>query len=150
MHVSKRFVAWLHIVLTYALWSSLATAKLYASMGFQAMQFDAKLRTVRWSGMLVRRSYKMTARSVAQEAKIEVSTWLKETWLMVSMAEGQTMLCTGAPDVRVVSYIETVLDAAANEGSVRWCETDVKAALPCHVAFGAVFEACEYGSNMFT
>lgn len=66
---------------------------------------------------------------------------------MVSMADGQTMLCTGAPDVRVVSYMETVLEAAANEGSVRWCETDVKAALPCHVALGAVFEACEYGSN---
>jgi hypothetical protein len=69
--------------------------------------------------MLVRRSYKTTARSVAHVARMDVSTWLNVTWLIVSMAEGQTRVCTGAPDVRVVSYIDTVLEAAANEGSVR-------------------------------
>jgi hypothetical protein len=98
----------------------------------------------------VRRSYKTIARSVAHVARIDVSVWLKVTWLIVSIAEGQTRVCTGAPDVRVVSYIETVLEATANEGSVRWCETDVKGALPCQVAFGAVFEACAYGSNSCT
>jgi len=49
----------------------------------------------------------------------------------------------GAPDVRAVSYIETTLEAAANVGSDRWCEMDVKAALPCHVAFGGDLEDCE-------
>src|SRR5689334_2705412 len=69
---------------------------------------------------------------------------------MVSMAEGQTRFCTGAPDVRAVSYIETTLEAAAKEGSDRWCVTDVKAAFPCHVAFGGDLEACAYGSNIWT
>jgi hypothetical protein len=54
------------------------------------MQFDAKLRTVRCNGELVRTSYRMTARSVAHEARIDVSTWLKAMFVMVSIAEGQT------------------------------------------------------------
>ena len=95
----------------------------------------------------MRRSYRTIARSVAHDARIEVSTWLKVTWLIVSIADGHTRLCTGAPEVRDVSYIETVLEAAANEGIDRWCETDVKAALPCQVALGAVLDACEYGSK---
>jgi hypothetical protein len=48
-------------------------------MGFQEMQFEAKLRTVRWRGELVRISYKTIARSVAQDARMDVSTWLKLT-----------------------------------------------------------------------
>ena len=107
------------------------------------MQLEAKFKTVRWSGELVRMSYRTIARSVAHEARMDVSTWLKLTWLMVSMAEGQTRFWTGAPEVRAVSYIETTLEAAAKEGSDRWCETDVKAELPCHVATGGDLEGCE-------
>jgi len=61
--------------------------------------------------------------------------------------DGHTRLETGAPDVLDVSYMEMELDPAAKVGSERWCETEVKAELPCHVAFGADFEACAYGSN---
>jgi hypothetical protein len=32
------------------------------------------------------------------------------------MADGQTRFCTGAPDVRAVSYKETTFEAAAKDG----------------------------------
>jgi hypothetical protein len=88
-------------------------------MGFQDMQFDAKLRTVRCRGEFVRTSYRITARSVAHDASIDVSTWLNFTSVIVSMADGHTRLETGAPDVLDVSYIDIELDPAAKVGKER-------------------------------
>ena len=56
------------------------------------------------------------------------------------LTEGHTRLETGAPDVLDVSYMEITLEPAAKVGRERWCETDVKAALPCQVAFGGDLE----------
>lgn len=100
----------------------------------------------------MRASYRITARSVAHDARIDVSTWLNLTSVMVSIAlcsqyqsyfheapkltDGHTRLDTGAPEVLEVSYMDMTLEPAAKVGSERWCETDVKAELPCHVAFG--------------
>jgi len=53
-----------------------------------------------------------------------------------SLTDGQTRLETGAPEVLDVSYIDITLEPAAKVGSERWCETDVKAELPCQVALG--------------
>lgn len=52
------------------------------------------------------------------------------------LTDGQTRLETGAPEVLDVSYMDMTLEPAAKVGSERWCETDVKAELPCQVAFG--------------
>ena len=74
------------------------------SIGFQEMALEARARVVLDSGDEVRRSYlnsvsfrgarirdayRTIERSVAQEARIEVSVWLKLTAVMVSVEVGQ-------------------------------------------------------------
>jgi hypothetical protein len=110
------------------------------------MQFEDRWSTVRCRGEPVLRSYRMIARSVAAVAMMDVSTWFHANALIVSIAVGQFNVCTGAPDALEMSYMETLSDAAAKLGRLRWCATDVNAP-PCHVAFGALLEGVLYGSN---
>lgn len=64
------------------------------------------------------------------------------------LTDGHTRFETGAPDVLDVSYNDMTLDPAAKVGSERWWVTDVKAELPCQVAFGADLDCWAYGSNI--
>ena len=63
------------------------------------MELLARCRTVLCNGELVRRSYRMRALSVADDATMDVSTWFQARVLMVSIALGHCSVCTGAPDV---------------------------------------------------
>ena len=58
-------------------------------MGFQETALDARWRTSLLSGDEVRRSYIMTERSMAVDARTEVSVWLNATDVMVSTLVGQ-------------------------------------------------------------
>ena len=68
---------------------TLATAKLKASIGFHDIAFDDIPRTVFVRGDEVRKSKRITERSVAHEARMEVSTWLKDKALIVLSEVGQ-------------------------------------------------------------
>lgn len=103
----------------YTLWSSLATAKLIASIGFQDMAFEANRRIDLDRGDEVRRSYSTMDRSDPADARMEVSVWLKATALTVSVEVGQLRVCSGVELGRERSYIEITLDAAAKVGCVR-------------------------------
>ena len=82
---------------------TLATAKLKASIGFHDIAFDDMPRTVFDRGDEVRKSKSMTERSVAQEARMEVSTWLNDKALMVLSEVGQRSVCRGVPEERLRS-----------------------------------------------
>ena len=118
------------------LWSSLATAKLKASMGFQEIELDASRRIVFDKGEEVRRSYNTMERSVAAEARIEVSVWLKAKVVIVSAEVGQCKVCSGVADDLERSYTEMTLDEAAKVEKDRWWDTPVYPAWPRYVAKG--------------
>lgn len=98
----------------YRLWSSFATQKLNASIGFQDMAFEAKFSMVFATGIDVLRSYNTMDRSVAVDAKIEVSTGLKETEVIVSVEVGH-LSTSGADEFRSRSNISITPEAAAKE-----------------------------------
>ena len=79
----------------YMLWSSLATAKLIASIGFHEMALEERRKTDFARGEEVRRSKRQMDRSVAADAKIDVSIWLNDTVLIVSVELGQARVCMG-------------------------------------------------------
>ena len=70
------------------LWSSLATAKFIASIGFHDIAFPGNFKIVLARGMDVRKSYRTIDLSVAAEPRIEVSIGLKETFVIVSVVVG--------------------------------------------------------------
>ena len=59
------------------------------------------------------------ARSSAAEARIEVSLWLKDTALMVSVDVGHCSVWLGTEAGRDRSYIEIILEDAAIAGRLR-------------------------------
>ena len=78
------------------LWSSFATAKLKASIGFQQTAFDVMVITDRWRGVFVRRSYSTRERSEPVDASNDVSVWLNAIDVMESTFVGQARFCVGA------------------------------------------------------
>ena len=131
------------------LWSSFATAKLNASIGFHEIAFEAKFRVVLARGIDVRRSYSTIDRSVAADARMEVSIWLKDTLVIVSVELGHFNTSGGAL-LFSKSYIEITPEEAAKAFLDRWCETLVKAFVPSQVAVGAAFTGVLYGSKSLT
>src|SRR5688572_5580122 len=73
---------------TEMLWSSFATARLKASIGFHESAFEAKLRMTFATGVDARASNRMMERSVAQEANTDVSTGFQATAVIVSADVG--------------------------------------------------------------
>lgn len=69
-------------------------------------------------------------RSVAVEARIEVSTWLNDTLDIVSTEVGQWRVCSGAFEGRFRSYMETTLEETAKFGNDRWWDMLVKGVCP--------------------
>ena len=67
------------------------------------MELEARARVVLVRGDDVRRSYRTMERSVAVEARTDVSTWLNETLVIVSTEEGQLRVWLGVEEVRTRS-----------------------------------------------
>ncbi len=66
-----------------------------ASMGFHEIALDASRSTDRAIGEDVRRSYRTMDLSLAADARIEVSVWLKATVVIVSVEVGQAIVSIG-------------------------------------------------------
>jgi hypothetical protein len=64
------------------------------------MALDARRKVVLWTGEEVRRSYMIMERSIAVEARIDVSVWLNATDEMVSTLVGQCKVCDGVEEGR--------------------------------------------------
>ena len=78
---------------------------------------------------------------MAHDARIDVSVWLRETALMVSIDVGHASVCVGVEDGREMSYIEMTEDDTAKAGSYLCLVMLVNGTCPSQVAAGAVFEA---------
>lgn len=79
---------------------TLATQKLNASIGFHEMAFEDMLSTVLDKADAVRRSKRITERSAAQEARMDVSIWLNDNALIVLSEVGQWSVWRGVPEER--------------------------------------------------
>ena len=77
-----------------------ATAKLKASIGFQATALAARPRVTFESGEEVRKSYRIIDLSVAQEASTLVSVWFQLRAVIVSVELGQCSVCKGVEEER--------------------------------------------------
>ena len=67
------------------------------------MALEARASVVLKRGEAVRTSYRTMERSVAQEARIDVSVWLKLTAVIVSVDVGQWRVWRGVLAVRLRS-----------------------------------------------
>jgi len=131
-----------------------ATARFMASMGLKTMRFAANLRTVftigaiycqlippgAWRGcdaLFVRRSKRMTDRSVATDPTTDVSTWLKHTSVMVSAKLGHCIFCGAVLCSRSQTLIHPTPEDAAKLFPFRWNDSDVYGPPSCHVARGS-------------
>lgn len=118
-----------------------------ASMGLNTTRFAANLRTVLKTGRLVLRSNRITDRSAAVAPMMEVSTWLKQTSVIVSVKFGHWIFWGAVLVSRSQTLIHPAPEEAAKELPDRWQVSAVYGPPSCHVDIGSESLGELYGSH---